>query len=161
MPISSPKMTSMLGLRPAAGAAGAGVAGAAAGAAFWACANACDVSVAAATIDDEPSNTARRSMAALSPPLESVAVWSRFLASLLILRSLATRGYTFYRSGFCAVLDLSRHAPFIGPASCPRRRTRWRDRPGSAVRVSAFCRRALDGGAIFVGRRSRGAAVDV
>src|SRR4029079_14101124 len=94
MPISSPKMTSMLGLRPAAGVA-AGTAGAAAGAAFWACANACVVSVAAATIDDEPSNTARRSMAALSPPLESVAAWSRFLASLLILRSLATRGYTF------------------------------------------------------------------
>src|SRR6185312_12707521 len=90
MPISSPKMTSVLGLRPAAGVA-AGAAGAAAGAAFWACANACVVSVAAATIDDEPSNTARRSMAALSPPLESVAVWSRLLASLLILRSLATR----------------------------------------------------------------------
>jgi len=49
----------MFGLLPEA-AAGAG---AAAGAAFWACANAGEVSVAAATSVDVPSRRLRRSMA--------------------------------------------------------------------------------------------------
>src|SRR6266852_5666560 len=82
--MSSPKMTRMFGLRPD-GAAGAGVG--AAGAAFWACANALEVSVAAATNVDVPSNMFRRLRARSSAFFEGASNCSWLLASLLIALS--------------------------------------------------------------------------
>src|SRR5258708_28665102 len=81
-PISSPKMTRMLGLRPD-GATGAG----AAGAAFWACASAPEFNVAAATSVDVPSRMLRRLNARLSNCFELLASDPLRLASSDILPS--------------------------------------------------------------------------
>src|SRR6266550_673034 len=89
-PISSPKMTRILGLRP-----GAGAGTAAEGAAFWACASAPEVSVAAATSVDVPSRIFRRLMdlppvlsdrnstrtSSLSLPLICLSIFCRKLKS--------------------------------------------------------------------------------
>jgi len=81
--MSSPMMNRMFGLLPAAGAA----VGAAEGAAFCACASASEVRAVAATSDDAPRSTLRRSMACASSFPEPVTI-ALFFASLLIRHSL-------------------------------------------------------------------------
>src|SRR6266851_3394734 len=96
--MSSQKMTRMFGLRPD-GAAGAGVG--AAGAAFWACANALEVSVAAATNVDVPSNMFRRLRARSSAFFEGASNCSWLLASLLIALSiLQMKDESHFGAGF-------------------------------------------------------------
>src|SRR4051812_21841375 len=87
MPMSSPQMTRMLGLRPD----GTGLA---AGAAFGACARASEVSVAAATIDDVPKRRFLRSIDL------SARDWLLFSNSLLIRYSLGNcTSFVFVLSG--------------------------------------------------------------
>src|SRR5258706_2252850 len=85
-PISSPKMTRIFGLRPD-GAAGAGPG--AAGAAFWACANAPEVKVAAATSVDVPSRMFRRLMDLLPVLSDRNSIRSSPFALLLIRLSVS------------------------------------------------------------------------
>src|ERR1700742_48332 len=81
--MSSPKMTRMFGLRP-------GEVDAVAGAAFCACANASEVSEAAAMIDDVPSSTLRRLTVCASSLFERGSVALSFV-SRLIRRSCVER----------------------------------------------------------------------
>src|SRR3984957_10387448 len=87
MPISSPQMTRMFGLRPDE-AAGAAVL--AAGAVCCACASAAEVIVAAATRADEPKRIFRRLRALSSVSCDDAWCRSRSLVSSGILGSFFT-----------------------------------------------------------------------